>query len=46
MRTGAEIKEFTKTKINDKEGLDLMALHYEERRKEKIRVLIEVNNLA
>jgi len=41
IRTAAELKEMTKSKINDKEGLELMVQHAEERRKEKIRVLIE-----
>ena len=31
-----------KDKHLDKEGLELMANHYEEKRKEKIRVLLEV----
>jgi hypothetical protein len=38
----AEIKEMFKDKHLDKEGLELMAKHYEEKRKEKIRVLLEV----
>lgn len=42
IRNLAEIKEMFKDKHLDKEGLELMAKHYEEKRKEKIRVLLEV----
>jgi hypothetical protein len=31
-----------KDKVLDKEGLELLAKHYEERRREKIRVLKDV----
>jgi len=33
-----------RSKNLDKEGIDQMVLHYEERRREKVRVLIEVSS--
>lgn len=36
-----EIKEMFKGKIKDKETLELQHQHYEEKRKEKIRILLE-----
>jgi len=43
IRTPAEIKEIFRSKNLDKEGIEQMVLHYEERRREKVRVLLEVN---
>jgi hypothetical protein len=41
IRTNPEIKDFFKHKKLDPEGLDLICKHYEERRREKVRVLLE-----
>jgi len=42
IRTLDEIKAIYGDNKLDKEGLELLAQHYEERRREKIRVLLEV----
>jgi len=41
IRSQQEIKEFFKHKRMDPEALDLVCKHYEERRQEKVRVLLE-----
>jgi len=41
IRNTQEIKEMYKEKNLDNEGYELMARHYEERRREKVRVLRE-----
>ncbi len=41
VRSAAEIKEMFRSKNLDKDGVEQMAIHHEERRREKIRVLIE-----
>jgi len=42
IRTLDEIKSIYGDNKLDKEGLELLGQHYEERRREKIRVLLEV----
>lgn len=42
MKNIEEIKAMYADKKLDKHGYDLMAKHYEERRREKVRVCIEV----
>jgi len=41
IRTAAEIREMFRSKNLSKEGVDQMVMHYEERRREKVRVLLE-----
>ena len=45
MKSPQEIRELFKNKHIDNEALILICEHYEDRRKEKIRVLIEVDHL-
>ncbi len=42
MRTAAEIREIFRSKNLSKDGVEQMVMHYEERRREKVRVLLEV----
>jgi hypothetical protein len=44
VRTAEDIKQQNKGKALDQENLELMARHYEERRREKVRVLLEVES--
>jgi hypothetical protein len=46
VRTVEDIKQQNKGRALDNENLEIMARHYEERRREKVRVLIEVNFLS
>lgn len=41
-RTFAEIKEMYRDRGFDREGYELMAKHYESRRQEKVKVLLDV----
>jgi len=43
MKSFDEIKEMYGDGKVDREGLELIAQHYEERRREKVRILLEVN---
>jgi hypothetical protein len=42
MKSMEQLKQMYREKAHDKSAMDIMARHYEERRKEKIRILLEV----